>query len=140
MKALTLHADIEEKVYLPLHPSLAELMLNNLISNAIRHNYVQGGTIDLVLNKAGLVISNTGKEPETPTSELFSRFKKGNPGSDSIGIGLAIVRQICELHDLDIVYEYRYGRHILAISFRPATPASKLLQNVERSLHSEVQV
>ena len=143
MKALMLKAHIEENIYLPIHAALAELLLNNLLSNAIRHNQA-GGMIRVSLDKGGLVISNTGKAPGVPTSELFARFSKGNPASDSIGIGLAIVRQICDLNKFTIVYEYGEGNsagdapghHTLAISFLPRIPASKLLQNVERSLYS----
>ncbi len=92
MKALTADIRIEENISLSMHASLADLLLNNLISNAIRHNH-PGGQISMLLNRTGLVISNTGDEPGAPTAELFERFKKGNAGNDSIGIGLAIVRQ-----------------------------------------------
>ncbi|HTI10031.1 MAG TPA: HAMP domain-containing sensor histidine kinase [Puia sp.] len=138
MKSLNLQTNIEEDIYLPLHPALADLLLTNLVSNAIRHN-IPHGTIRVNLSKAGLVISNTGRPPEVPTGELFERFKKGNPGSDSIGIGLAIVRQICDIMNFTILYEFVSGRHILAISFFPPTPASKLLQNLEVPLHSTLQ-
>jgi len=137
MKSLTLHTSIGENIYLTLHTALAELMLNNLLSNAIRHN-TPGGRIDVFLNKRSLIISNTGKEPSSPTFELFERFKKGNPGSDSIGIGLAIVRQICDLNNFTIAYGYASGIHTLAVSFLPEVAASKLLQNLERSLYPGV--
>lgn len=134
MKSLTLTASIEEKVYIPLHNALADLLLTNLVSNAIRHN-IPGGEITVILTKNGLVISNTGREPQIPVSELFERFKKADPSSDSIGIGLAIVRQICELMNFNIVYEYTSGLHIIAVSFLPDTPASKLLQNLGLPLY-----
>jgi hypothetical protein len=71
-----------------------------------------------------------------PTAELFERFKKGNPGSDSIGIGLAIVRQISDLNGFNILYKYSDGWHIVAISFYSIVPASKLLQNLTFPLQS----
>lgn len=117
MKSLRLETQIEENVYVPLHASLADLLLSNLVSNAIRHNTVPDGNIKVVLDKKGLVISNTGQEPQVPTEELFERFKKGNSSSDSIGIGLAIVRQICELNNFNIVYNYASGIHTLTIHF-----------------------
>ena len=133
MKELRLDSDIEEKVYIPLHASLADLLLTNLISNAIRHN--EGtGVIFVRLRREGLVIGNTGREPQVATEELFERFKKGDPGSDSIGIGLAIVRQICDLSHFDVVYNYQKGFHILAISFQARQAASKLLQNFSLAL------
>jgi len=161
MKSLVLETQIEKAVYIPLHLSLADLLLTNLISNAIRHNVpppaaggagrraapggggdnaalANGGSgaagnkglIRVNLSKEGLVIVNTGREPSIPTQELFERFKKGNSGSDSIGIGLAIVRQICDLSQFDILYQYSGGLHVLAVSFLPKTGASKLLQNL----------
>jgi len=129
MKQLRLVVEIEDKIYIPLHASLADLLLTNLISNAIRHN-AGAGVIFVRLRREGLVIANTGQEPSVPTEELFERFKKGNPGSDSIGIGLAIVRQICDMSHFDIIYEYQEGFHILGISFLPRQAASKLLQNL----------
>jgi signal transduction histidine kinase len=160
MKDLTLRTDIEEKVYLPLHASLADLLVSNLISNAIRHNSpvmageppnVRGesatsgaigpgpGVIRVILTREGLVIANTGRPPQVPTAELFERFKKGNPGSDSIGIGLAIVRQISDLNGFDTLYEYSGGWHILAVSFHSRLPASKLLQNLSLPLQSRTE-
>jgi signal transduction histidine kinase len=118
------------------------------VSNAIRHNAPPGvegdgfcaetdakrstnkGFIRVNLSKEGLVVVNTGKAPSIPTVELFERFKKGNTGSDSIGIGLAIVRQICDLSQFDVLYEYKGGLHVLAVSFLPRAGASKLLQNL----------
>jgi signal transduction histidine kinase len=167
MKSLVLETHIEKAVYVPLHVSLADLLLTNLVSNAIRHNAVpevgvavsggvgdsngagghsggagagagrNRGFIRVDLSKEGLVIVNTGREPSIPTEELFERFKKGNTGSDSIGIGLAIVRQICDLSQFDVLYQYRGGLHVLAVSFLPKAEASKLLQNLSLPLPSD---
>jgi signal transduction histidine kinase len=133
MKSLRLEAHIEKGIDIPLHAALADLLVTNLISNAIRHNAPRSGETGLIrvnLTREGLVVVNTGREPQVPTAELFERFKKGNAGSDSIGIGLAIVRQICELSQFEIIYEYRDGLHGLAVSFLPRVAASNLLQNV----------
>src|SRR5258708_3964301 len=135
MKDIDLQISIEENIYLPLHAALADLLLTNLVSNAIRHNIPQG-RIRVNLSKAGLVISNTARDPGVPTVELFERFKKGNPRGDSIGIGLAIVRQICDMMNFKIVYEYTSCWHHVAISFLSPAPASKLLQNLEFPLHT----
>ncbi|HVU53916.1 MAG TPA: HAMP domain-containing sensor histidine kinase [Puia sp.] len=134
MKSLTLTSHIEDNVYIHLHSALADLLLTNLVSNSIRHN-IPGGTIHVSLTRAGLVISNNGLPPQVPAMELFERFKKGDPASDSIGIGLAIVRQICELMNFNIIYEYAASLHTIAISFQPSIPASKLLQNLSFPLY-----
>jgi K+-sensing histidine kinase KdpD len=51
-----------------------------------------------------------------PTEELFRRFKKENP--DSIGLGLSIVKQICELHFFEITYKYIDYRHAFVCMFQ----------------------
>jgi two-component system, OmpR family, sensor kinase len=139
LKSLTLLTTIAEKIYVPLHPSLADLLLTNLIGNAIRHNVPpaeETGLIQVSLTRDGLIVVNTGRQPQVPTAELFERFKKGNSGSDSIGIGLAIVRQICDLSHFTVDYQYRDGFHCLAVGFGPRVAASKLLQNLSLPLHS----
>jgi signal transduction histidine kinase len=140
LKSLRLKAEIAENVYVPLHPALADLLLMNLVSNAIRHNVSQTGErvdpdneegwIMVQLAREGLVIGNSGLAPQVPVEELFERFKKGNPGGDSIGIGLAIVRQICDLAGFTIEYQFRDGVHVIAIGFTGQAPASSLLQNL----------
>ena len=157
LKSLTLATTIEEKIYVPLHPSLADLLLTNLIGNSIRHNVppaifpAQGseieadegfgghgnGLIQVNLTCDGLTVVNTGRQPQVPTAELFERFKKGNSGGDSIGIGLAIVRQICDLSHFTIDYQYQDGLHCLAVGFSPRVAASKLLQNHSLPLHRQ---
>lgn len=144
LKSLTLQTTIAEKVYVPLNPALADLLLTNLIGNAIRHNVAPadegaGGLIMVNLSREGLVIANTGQEPGVPTVELFERFKKGNSGSDSIGIGLAIVRQICDLSHFSIDYQFISGFHVLAVGFHDRTSASKLLQNLSLPLQDTLQ-
>jgi signal transduction histidine kinase len=144
LKSLTLQTTIAEKVYVPLNPALADLLLTNLIGNAIRHNVAPadegaGGLIMVNLSREGLVIANTGREPGVPTVELFERFKKGNSGSDSIGIGLAIVRQICDLSHFSIDYQFISGFHVLAVGFHDRTSASKLLQNLSLPLQDTLQ-
>lgn len=117
MKSLTLEDEIEDDVMVSLHPVLANILLNNLMSNAIRHN-VLNGLIKVSLNHNRLEIANTGEELTAPAEEMFERFRKNDPNSQSIGLGLAIVKQICNQNDLQICYEYRGVMHVLQISFK----------------------
>lgn len=116
MKSISLSTNIYKGIALQLHPALADILLGNLMSNAIRHN-IANGKITVGLTREKFVISNTGVPPEVPTSELFHRFKKGNRRSDSIGIGLAIVKQICDLNHFTIQYDYAEGWHTIQIIF-----------------------
>ena len=116
MKGLTTTLTIAPAVRIPLDASLAQLLLNNLLSNAIRHNR-PAGEIHITLTAQELLIQNTGHAPSAPVSELFGRFKKGNAALDSIGIGLAIVKRISELYGHRIGYEYAEGWHRVRLVF-----------------------
>jgi signal transduction histidine kinase len=120
MKHLTVTTDIDKSINLKIHPALADMLVNNLVGNAIRHN-VQDGKIEVILTHKRFVIRNTGMPPEMPTEELFQRFKKSNQSSDSCGLGLAIVKQICEVCGFSISYNYKNQLHVIQIEFVPAS-------------------
>lgn len=116
MKSLNLKTNVQENVYVNLHPALADILLLNLLSNAIRHN-IENGSIEISLATDSLQILNTGPKPEVPTEQLFERFKKSNQSSDSIGLGLSIVKRICEASRFEISYRYEDSRHSVNIRF-----------------------
>ncbi|QHT67822.1 HAMP domain-containing histidine kinase [Rhodocytophaga rosea] len=118
MKSLALEKQIEPNIHLTLNPELAIILLNNLLANAIRHNH-ENGSIRVILSSAGLTVQNTGNPPEMPIEQLFERFKKSNQSSDSIGLGLSIVKQICELNYFKVNYRYQDQLHTLDIVFYP---------------------
>lgn len=87
-------------------PGLIERLVDNLVSNAIRHNVV-GGCIEVATRtepgRAVLSIANSG--PAIPNAELrrlFEPFQRldSNPRgfSDGVGLGLAIVQAIADAH------------------------------------------
>jgi signal transduction histidine kinase len=86
-------------------PSLLDRLAGNLIENAIRYNHLMGklwlrtGTVD---GQAQLVVGNTGYEVEPgDVPGLFEPFRRGGwerTGSRGSGLGLSIVRAVCDAH------------------------------------------
>lgn len=116
MKTINLTTKIQPKVKVMVHPSLAEILVTNLISNAIRHNF-HGGMIRIELTPGWLVVENTGAPPEFPPEQVFERFKRTHSNHESIGLGLAIVKQIAEVSNLTVRYSFENGRHIMKVTF-----------------------
>lgn len=114
---LQLVTDISVSTILKIHPSLAEIMWSNLFRNAITHN-IQNGEINISLNTDYLEISNTGKELTTDPSVLFERFKKGEQNSESIGLGLSIVKRIVDQNEMLISYTSEKNWHTIRISLK----------------------
>ncbi|RZL62056.1 MAG: hypothetical protein EOO93_10695 [Pedobacter sp.] len=94
---------------------LADIMLNNLISNSIRHN-VKNGKINIVLNESFISVSNTGKENQLK-SRTFERFAKSSE-SEGLGIGLAITKEICNRYSFELVYGYLEKQHSFKVYFK----------------------
>ncbi len=116
LKQLEVKSNIGKGIAVTIHPTLGEILVTNLVSNAIRHN-VEGGSIEMELTNERLYIANTGLPPELPETELFSRFRKSNQSAESTGLGLAIVKQICQACNFEILYRYADGWHQIQVSF-----------------------
>jgi signal transduction histidine kinase len=104
-----------DEVFLVMDPYLADILLNNLLTNSIRHN-VNGGEIHVDLSPGSLVIANSGLPLAFPPARIFDRFVKSGP-SEGTGLGLAIVLQICEKYGYAVQYAGEGERHRFSILF-----------------------
>lgn len=76
-----------------MHPMLAEILVNNILSNAVKYNY-DGGTIVIRCGADSLCVENTYFNT-IPSGDLFERYIRSGEHSDATGLGLPIVREIC---------------------------------------------
>jgi signal transduction histidine kinase len=86
-------------------PSLLDRLAGNLIENAIRYNHLLGKLwlrTDSIDGQARLIVGNTGYEVEPgDVPGLFEPFRRGGwerTGSRGSGLGLSIVRAVCDAH------------------------------------------
>ncbi|MDT4993504.1 MAG: hypothetical protein QOH97_3396 [Actinoplanes sp.] len=86
-------------------PSLLDRLAGNLIENAIRYNHLLGKLwlrTDTIDGQARLIVGNTGYEVEPgDVPGLFEPFRRGGwerTGSRGSGLGLSIVRAVCDAH------------------------------------------
>jgi signal transduction histidine kinase len=107
-------------------PALAESLIANLISNAIRHN-VDGGRVEISTaiadGRAVVTVSNTG--PLVPADEvdrLFQPFQRLGTQrlrqASGHGLGLAIVRSVASVHSAELIASARpEGGLDISVSF-----------------------
>jgi signal transduction histidine kinase len=112
---LTIKFEKPVDFYMDMNSTLADILVTNLVSNAIKHNQPKGW-IKIITEKSKLIVENTGKPLTIPPEQLFERFKKQNKFSNSLGLGLAIVKRICEVYHLGITYEYHEGKHRITVA------------------------
>lgn len=114
-RELSIQTDLQQ-VGPVMHPALAEILVNNLLTNAIRHN-VEKGKIIIILRERMLSIRNTGKPLNANPEQLFERFRKESMLSASLGLGLALVKTICEVNGQNLKYDVDDEWHILTVSW-----------------------
>lgn len=102
-------------VSIPMDPSLGDILMHNLIKNAIVHNR-QGGILKIDLQSGRLSILNNGPELPHPADHYFSEFVKG-PNSKGLGLGLSLVRKICQVSNLVVKYKHNGELHQFEINW-----------------------
>lgn len=100
-KNIKLKLELTDNFVVKINEQLSEILINNLLSNAFRHN-LNNGEIHIVLTENEFKICNFGDQNSLTDDTIFKRFTKGN--SKSYGLGLAIVKNICETNQLEIHY------------------------------------
>ncbi|MCR8560677.1 HAMP domain-containing histidine kinase [Mucilaginibacter sp. BJC16-A38] len=111
---ITVAEDLQDKNIFASR-SLIDVLLNNLFSNAIRHN-IQNGKITITLTNDKLIFQNSGAAKPLDESLLFERFQKGQK-SDGTGLGLTIVKNICALYNWQVSYTHTGLLHNFEIAF-----------------------
>ncbi|WP_369752414.1 sensor histidine kinase [Flavobacterium sp. WC2409] len=124
-RELSVAKNIRENFDFKGNKTLIQVMITNLITNAIKYNNPSGNiTVTDSWNNKNytLIISDTGigmnKEQLT---QIFDRFTRINFEQDGHGIGLAIVDSIAKLHQIEIQVESEINK---GTSFKITFPIS----------------
>ena len=64
-----------------------------------------------------LNIRNTGEKLTGDAADLFDRFKKSNQSQSSLGLGLSIVKKVCEYSGFVVKYQQNDEQHEVTVSF-----------------------
>lgn len=112
-KNISVKTEISDNVKVNGNIGLTEVLINNLILNAIRHTSINGSIL-IRLSQSEFEVSNsgTGKLNGDLLFKRFSRFSKDNNGS---GLGLAIVQEICKSQNWTINYRFENNNHIFSV-------------------------
>ncbi len=100
--------------------SLAFVLINNLISNAVKHS-TEEYPIEIKILDDRLQVQNHGTFALAKPDQIFKRFYKESEHQDSTGLGLSIVKKICDYYGFIPSYRFRESEHIFTISFQNPT-------------------
>jgi len=100
-KSLIIDKKLED-AFLMMDEVSAQRLFSNLLSNAIKYNR-HGGKMELRLSANEFTISNNGtgikKEQQ---DKIFDRFYRANEYEGGFGIGLDIVKRVCNRYNIEI--------------------------------------
>ncbi|GAB4422423.1 MAG: hypothetical protein OHK0011_01350 [Turneriella sp.] len=119
---ISLQLNLESAVIAEIDPIQFEKILNNLLSNALKHN-MPGGKVIITLHnqnrRAVLAISDSGLGP----GEDLGRRRNRNPWAfSSHGYGLTIVRELVRLNRGTMQFTSRTGIGTTVVLTLPAAP------------------
>jgi signal transduction histidine kinase len=94
---------------------LVEIMLTNLLMNALRYTNANS-KIFISIYERVLRISNAGSYA-LDGSKMFKRFSTASNHTPGSGLGLSIVKEICNRYGWDISYDYIKSMHVFTVKF-----------------------
>ncbi|HEC16723.1 MAG TPA: HAMP domain-containing histidine kinase [Sedimenticola sp.] len=103
-----LETDIKPGVSLPVQCTLLRVVLSNLVRNAFL--YTENGRVRISLDERGVTVEDTGPGIRgDQLARVFERYYRGGAGTGE-GIGLSLVKRICQHWGWRIDIDSREGR------------------------------
>ena len=94
--------------------TLANILINNLLKNSFVHN-VKNGCVQIEISSSKIVFKNTGQDFPLNTRLIFDRFYQGNKKEGSTGLGLSLVKSVCNAEKLQVRYYFEDKFHCFEI-------------------------
>jgi signal transduction histidine kinase len=117
LKKITVEMETSDDGMVEMNDVLAEVMISNLLSNAVRFN-IDGGFIKCHIDSMFLAITNSGLALSINPEDLFKRFHKNSNNPQSVGLGLSIVKEITESYGMHISYTCNDAIHEIKLQYR----------------------
>jgi len=99
-----------------MDPGLADILVTNLLKNAIVHNR-EGGSIAVETGPDRLIIRNDGAPLPFAEEDLFRRFIRDHGKGKGLGLGLSLVKKICESYGFLLEYAYKKEQHVFTLVY-----------------------
>lgn len=116
-KNVKIHLSETQEIRMIMDLSLVHVAVSNLIRNSIFHN-IPNGVVQVKISGNKLTVCNTGRREPLDEKQIFTRFYRSQDTVDGTGLGLTIVKAVCDLYGYAIRYQYRQPQHCFEIVFK----------------------
>ena len=89
--------------------SLLVILIKNLLDNALKYSSERKCIIEFFANE--IIVRNKGEEQDFDVNEYFKPFIRGKNTANSFGLGLYLIKYICDTQGYKIEYFYTNEYH-----------------------------
>ncbi|MBU0631555.1 HAMP domain-containing histidine kinase [bacterium] len=108
-KDISIVSDLED-AFVNIDEERAKLLFSNLLSNAIKYS-MPNKTITLTLTKESFVIADEGVGiAKEKIDKIFELYERGSNLAGGFGVGLSIVKQICDEAGIKVEVESKLNQ------------------------------
>jgi len=104
MKRVTVTINKEAALFINMNELLAEILINDIIQNALRYN-IEGGEIIISIDSGSFTLINSGSKTAIP-SYIFENLINKSLHPDSNGLGFNIISSILDRSNLQLNYRF----------------------------------
>lgn len=95
---------------------LADILLSNLLKNAVKYNNEEGA-LNIIVENNRITFQNSGSSVPLDSTRIFNRFYKQGSDHTSTGLGLSIIKTIIRQYPgWEINYEYADHMHYFILT------------------------
>jgi signal transduction histidine kinase len=117
LKKIRVELTATDDAVVEMNEVLAEALVSNLLSNAVRFN-IDNGFIKCKIDSMDFSIANSGLPLTINPENMFKRFSKGSDNPQSVGLGLSIVKKITDDYGMTISYSHYDNTHEIRLRYR----------------------
>ncbi|AYN69079.1 sensor histidine kinase [Euzebyella marina] len=114
-RGVAIYVDEKEQIDFKINKDLSEILMLNLIKNAVIHSDKKS-QVKIEVARNSITIKNIGENKALNPEMIFKRFSKNSSNKSSTGLGLAISKAITDRYQLNLTYHFS-GQHEFAIIF-----------------------
>lgn len=115
-KGVEMVSNENDRLLVHADPALLNIIISNLLRNAIFHNIKKGKVIVEVFSDH-FTVKNTGILKSLESEKIFTRFQKNPHSQKGTGLGLAIVKAITDLYGFSVFYDFKGEMHEFTVKF-----------------------
>ncbi|MBS0646504.1 MAG: HAMP domain-containing histidine kinase [Verrucomicrobia bacterium] len=118
-KGMTITRSFAQQLTITANKTLLNVMIGNLLKNAITHSNANAAIVVSINNNA-FSVCNPAYAGSLQTERLFLRFQKQHSNENGTGLGLHLSQKIAELFGAVIHYKFADNQHCFTINFHNA--------------------